>query len=483
MVCRSRHLCAASISEVIESTKVAVKDGGGAVSLALDFGDMKDNGLTISKSVKGGGVLEGTELIAIPEGLVLTPRLARTLLTDEWPAAKQVIATLPDEAAMALALLRERKLNTSALKPLLDELPSVTSIHAAPMWRDEELAWLSGSPVGASIAQVREGVRGEWRAAISALKAAGVDVHAETALSNAEDYAWAAAVVDARAVSVSRSDPLVLAPLAQLCLVAPPWEEASARIASAGGLFFSRRRFVLTATRSLAPGAAVTLPADATSNADFLLEHGVAFSDARAHSVSLSFEVAQLDRFFDDKQDALQRVGINVNQTFTLVAPDHRGLWTPPESLNAFLRLTCLTGADAFLLEPVFRAELWSFMQLPVSADNEATICQLVIGACEDALDAYSPELDAERPPEGQFIDAASLVRWRLAQIVINGEKDILQAAKGHYERTAESLDVLEYYAERRLKALDLLRPLDESEIVDSESGAQVGRAFDENYR
>lgn len=472
-----------SLSDVVEQNKVFVKNNGGAVSEALDFGDVKQNGLVISKSAKGGGVLDRAELIAIPEGLVLTPRVARKLLTDGWPAAKQAVASLPDEAAMALGLLRERDRKDSVLKPLLDELPTAADIHAAPMWRDEELTWLSGSFLGVSITQVREGVRGEWKAAISALEAAGIDVKAESALLNAEDYAWAAAVVDARAMSISRSEPLVLAPLAQLCLVSPPWEEASAQIACVGGLFFSRRRFVLSATRSLVPGAAVTLPADATSNADFLMEHGIAFSDSRAHSVNLNFEVAQLDRFFDDKRDTLQRVGMDANKTFTLTAPDRRGLWTPPDDLDAFLRLTCLTGADAFLLEPVFRRDLWNFMQLPVSADNEAAVCQLVIGACEDALDAYFPSLNGENPPEDQFIDDASLLRWRLAKVVICGEKDILHAAKAHYERTAESLDVLEYYAERRLKALDLLRPLDDSEIVDSESGAQVGRAFDENYR
>ncbi len=34
-----------------------------------------------------------------------------------------------------------------------------------------------------------------------------------------------------------------------------------------------------------------------------------------------------------------------------------------PREVLAFLRLSQLKDADAFLLEPVFRSELWGFMQ------------------------------------------------------------------------------------------------------------------------
>lgn len=53
-----------------------------------------------------------------------------------------------------------------------------------------------------------------------------------------------------------------------------------------------------------------------------------------------------------------------------------RGDAPPPEEMLAFLRLLHLAGPDAFLLESIFRNEVWSHMQMPVSEDNEKAVCQ-----------------------------------------------------------------------------------------------------------
>lgn len=39
-------------------------------------------------------------------------------------------------------------------------------------------------------------------------------------------------------------------------------------------------------------------------------------------------------------------------------------------------------GADAFLMEALFRNEVWGFMQLPVSKENEAGACRSMIDGC-----------------------------------------------------------------------------------------------------
>lgn len=40
-------------------------------------------------------------------------------------------------------------------------------------------------------------------------------------------------------------------------------------------------------------------------------------------------------------------------------------------------------GADAFLLEALFRTEVWGFMQQPVSEDNERAVCDSMILGCK----------------------------------------------------------------------------------------------------
>lgn len=49
----------------------------------------------------------------------------------------------------------------------------------------------------------------------------------------------------------------------------------------------------------------------------------------------------------------------------------------------ATLRLVVLGGPDAFLLEPLFRDELWSHLLLPVSQLNEGAMCDSMIEGIE----------------------------------------------------------------------------------------------------
>ncbi|KAK1868768.1 hypothetical protein I4F81_011251 [Pyropia yezoensis] len=63
-----------------------------------------------------------------------------------------------------------------------------------------------------------------------------------------------------------------------------------------------------------------------------------------------------------------------------------------------------------------------------------------------------------------------------------DGETAALRACVAYFTRERATLDSLEYYQERRLRELNLLRPVDPSEIVDSESGGRAAAAFDEYY-
>lgn len=52
--------------------------------------------------------------------------------------------------------------------------------------------------------------------------------------------------------------------------------------------------------------------------------------------------------------------------------------------LVRFLRLSMVGGEDAFLLESVFRNEVWDFMAEPISKANEAAVNDALASRCLD---------------------------------------------------------------------------------------------------
>jgi len=169
-----------------------------------------------------------------------------------------------------------------------------------------------------------------------------------------------------------------------------------------------------------------------------------------------------------------------------------RDSWTPPPDLMPFLRLAMLGGADVFLLEAVFRSEVWGFMALPVSEENEVAAIDAVLAACAEALGRYPAAAAADADGggggdgggdgDGDGDGAASARRGALARRLVGVETAALRACAAYFERERATLDSKEYYQERRLRELNLLRPVDPSEIVDSESGGRAAAAFDEYY-
>jgi len=111
-----------------------------------------------------------------------------------------------------------------------------------------------------------------------------------------------------------------------------------------------------------------------------------------------------------------------------------------------FLRLSCLKGADTFLLEPVFSNELWGFMSYPVSEENERAVGNLVLSRCRTALATLRAE-EADEPSQGLGPAVIS---------VRQGEIRALQATVSWWTRDLELLNLKQYYQERRLKELNL---------------------------
>mmetsp|Transcript_5304 Transcript_5304/g.11221 ORF Transcript_5304/g.11221 Transcript_5304/m.11221 type:complete len:164 (+) Transcript_5304:1375-1866(+) len=127
-------------------------------------------------------------------------------------------------------------------------------------------------------------------------------------------------------------------------------------------------------------------------------------------------------------------------QSFDLVAaPGQDG--EPDAALVQFVRLCQLGGADAFLLESIFRKDVWGFMSLPVSEFNEVKVVDAITEACQSALKEFD-----ECPGDGPEI----------CRKVRDSERAALEKTMAFLKREKEALDLKEYYQERRLKDLGL---------------------------
>lgn len=161
--------------------------------------------------------------------------------------------------------------------------------------------------------------------------------------------------------------------------------------------------------------------------------------------------------FFDDKLDIAEMAGLGATATFVL---DPRAR-APPQEMLAYLRLMNLGGADAFLLEPVFRGEVWSrHVQEPVSRENERAVCASMASGCAAALARIGGDAagDESALAAGGSAGSGQLSRRAAAALRIRcGERAALASAARWFAGREAALDSLEYYQERRLRGLGLL--------------------------
>jgi len=205
------------------------------------------------------------------------------------------------------------------------------------------------------------------------------------------------------------------------------------------------------------------------SAADYLLEHGFVPPGATsATSVSeLSFAVDTDDRFYGDKLDVLEfetfgEVPMEPSQRFDVVYEAGKE-GEPDPALLQFLRLVLLGGKDAFMLESIFRKEVWEFMSVPVSEENEGKVCDAIIEACTAALEEMIGDESSD-----EEVDPLSPAA--LCAAVRTAEQRALTRTVEYVTRDKESLDLKEYYQSRRLRDLGL-----ESNWNEDDENSDVG--------
>jgi len=256
-----------------------------------------------------------------------------------------------------------------------------------------------------------------------------------------QGYKWAMALTQSRSVFVDGSIRLV--PIMDFLNHDDDAKEVTDGTA---GAFGNIRLSQLASHKPYKAGEEVYCSYGPKSAADYLLEHG--FCPPQAWKTAVSEIVLELnpeDRFYDDKLDILEfetydQAPMDPTQSFDLIsAPGRDG--EPDPAMIQFARLCQLGGTDAFLLESIFRKEVWGFMSLPVSERNELAVIMLISEQCEKALE------DLEQCPEGGP-DVCTQLR--------SSEKKAITRTLEFLRREKEALDLKEYYQERRLKDLGL---------------------------
>lgn len=137
-----------------------------------------------------------------------------------------------------------------------------------------------------------------------------------------------------------------------------------------GTLWGSAKGALLKSSKKLEEGEEVKISYGPKGPADYLLDHGFVPEMCQSTSTTggaitaeLSFEVDDSDRFRDDKLDVLEYETYDLAPMEPLQVFDVTGgigsTGEPDPAMIQFLRLVKLGGKDAFLLESIFRKEVW----------------------------------------------------------------------------------------------------------------------------
>ena len=176
----------------------------------------------------------------------------------------------------------------------------------------------------------------------------------------------------------------------------------------------------------------------------------------------LTLEVSNDDRCRDDKLDVLEFETYNDDpmdpvQTFDLYSSGTGGgSGTPDPALLQFARFCALGGADLFMLEGIFREEVWGFMAEPVSRKNEADALGLMKKKCQEALEDMTAVVEGGADNDGGGLSQDASMPGGMCAVVRSSESQALRETQRWIELEEENLELKLYYQERRLKDLGL---------------------------
>lgn len=488
-----------SFDSRLYSSSASVTDAAEALNEALDANSqIKNVKCRVSSSsvhrfglVATENVRKGDAVISIPNDFCLTADKARQVYTDMGFMSDKYDGWTGDLGLIALLILRERaKLREdysdsfvskedsskrelftgwAAALPSMDEMMGEHPL----LWDEDEQEELQSSSTKKIYRLLDDAEEDSswledkmWSKDRSVFPEVDADKQPCFSL---EGFKWALSIANSRCVFVDGA--LKLVPIIDFSN-----HGDFETVEVAGGFFgtFGTTAGVqVKADKNYKKGDEIFVSYGPKSASEYLLEHGFMPESTKSTAVAeLTFEVDKSDRFFDDKADVLEfetgGAPIEPVQAFDLVAaPGKDG--QPDPALMQFLRLAKLGNTDAFLLESIFRKEVWGFMAYPVSEKNEREVIDAIISACNDAL-KEKDEINDALIDETNSKDELMSKNKRACATLRGIERRALQRTLEYVQREEEALDLKEYYQERRLKDLGLNSPWD-----GDENNADVG--------
>eukprot|EP00898_Chlorokybus_atmophyticus_P003486 jgi/Chlat1/4138/Chrsp269S00809 len=464
--------CVAAIAPAAESQASSKQQAQELVRWLKENGALDDKSrVTVEETPYGLGLVatqdisEKSTVVSVPEKLCLNIEAARA------SSIGQFCDGLRPWLVVALFLLKEMNDPNSFWQPYLHMLPR--NLDSPIYWTDEELSLLQGSQLLSSAEGYRDYVRSEFDQLQAGVFAARPDLF-DSSTFTYDNLLWAFGILRSRVFPPLDGDNIALVPLVDLANHGETSEEAPQITLKSAGMFARSNVVTLTVTSSYKSGEQVLINYGDKSNTELVLDHGFVTNSTERDRYSLTCEVPENDRFFDDKADICESVELGSSIDLQLIRGQE-----PPEDLLPFLRLANLSGADAFHLEPLFRSVAWQHVIDPVSEINEAAVCDGMIEGCTQALAAYPNSIEEDE----QWLKTNSPTtsssgnpqyRQMLAVRARYGEKVVLRDTLNFFQLRRQDLLKLEFYAERRLKGLGLMdeggaSTFDEGDITSSE--------------
>lgn len=350
-------------------------------------------------------------------------------------------------------LLMAESMNPSNPKyaEYIETLPrSISDLRSPVFWPEEELGALRGTQLLEKALGYRKFLVSKFAELDAKVFQSNRNIFPADAF-NVERFFWAFGCVRMRTHEPLAGDKIALVPLADLVSHRRSgnvvWKNGSS-----GGLFGIGAKGGLTVEATAPIKAGDTLSMDFAPedlDAQVALDYGTVDVFDRRGGVALSVSINEEDVNFDDKADILESNGLQIANEYFLRPGEE-----VPEEMLAALRLQSLAGTDAFLLEALFRNEVWGHLQLPVSEDNERAVCEGMAEASRSALALH----DGSTADDVAYLRSVKPgSRQELAVVVRLGEREALEDCARFFEARLAGLDKLEYYQERRLKRLGLM--------------------------
>lgn len=425
--------------------------------MKVDIKESKDS----NSNSKGGyaafarvDVKKGDVIYSVPIGICLDVSKAKVKVGAALDESKLRTREL---GMLALLLLLEKQSGTnSKYYSYIQSLPE--TVDGFLSWSETEIETFSKSTTRKVLTQL-DAIDNDYDT-ISRVGVISVDFFTK------EAFRWSMGIVKSRYMYIDGQ--AMLAPGLDF-IQNDPFATNEAKQGMAG--MFGGRIAKLTADRAYSAGDRVFMSFGVKNSAESLEDHGIIPAISKEDSsceLSVTIE-EEVDKFPGDKILILEDNGWRKTMQFDLEAD--RNFEIDPEFLK-FLRLKFIKGQDAFILEACFANTVFYTLDEPFSKGNEMAVMTYIKEQCEEALLKFNTQAGKaeDEATTAAVVDEANMsVQEMLATLRVQERaalECVLEKAQEELQVIEEGLpDGREYYQDRRLRELDLLRPLDEYEL------------------